>query len=127
VLWRWAEQFDGVLGGGAAEGGGIGWPGVREAPLARGFTGVGREMPEPRWGGELQNPQRLVGSRDERVRQPHGQQHEIAGSGLEGLAVTAELRRAGKQVEHLVLDCGWPESVFTDWLGSQMRRALLPG
>ncbi len=26
----------------------------------------------------------------------------------------------------LVLDCGWPESVFTDWLGGQMRQALLP-
>jgi AcrR family transcriptional regulator len=26
----------------------------------------------------------------------------------------------------LVLQCGWPESVFTDWLSSQMRHALLP-
>jgi AcrR family transcriptional regulator len=26
----------------------------------------------------------------------------------------------------LVLGCGWRESVFTDWLSSQMRQALLP-
>jgi len=26
----------------------------------------------------------------------------------------------------LVLQCGWHESVFTDWLSSQMRHALLP-
>ena len=26
----------------------------------------------------------------------------------------------------LVLQCGWQESVFRDWLGIQMRHALLP-
>jgi hypothetical protein len=82
-----------VLGDCATEGGGIHRCRVRQALLARGLPGVGRELLEPGLCGDLQDSQRLVGSGDERARQPHGEQHEVAGPGLEGLAVTAELCR----------------------------------
>jgi hypothetical protein len=67
VPWGRPEQFDGVLGGGAAGCGGSDRRRVRETPFVRGFARVSREMLESGWRGDLQNPQRLVASDEEPV------------------------------------------------------------
>jgi hypothetical protein len=103
VLRGRTEQFVPVPRGGAGQSGGIDRRGIREPTLARRFADVGHELLEPGRGGDLQSPQRLPGADDESVRQPHGQQHEVPGPGVEGLAVAAELRGAGQQVKDLVL------------------------
>jgi len=103
VLWGRAEQFVAVRAAARARAAGSTGAGSGSRRWRAGSPGAGCEVLGSGRRGDLQSPQRLAGADEESVRQPGGQQHEIPGPGVEGLAVAAELRGAGQQVEHLVL------------------------
>lgn len=75
---------------------------IGEPTLQRWFAGGRRELFETRRRRDLQEVERLIGSDEEGVRQPDGEEHEVAWSGEERLSVAAELGGSGEHVEHLV-------------------------